>query len=108
MVRQVLLDEGLARPLQGLARGLAVVLRRFLGTRGGDLLSTSRSRFPSTSQVLLFLDAIRVVEVVPGEGLDDSRGRPEPKTHDAEPLLDTSRVVQGRPQNLQTLHGSHH
>ena len=104
-MREVLLDEGLARPLQSFARRRPVVLCCAFGTGRGDAFPCLRSRFPGASQVLLFLDAIRVVEVVPGQSLDYSRRRPEPKTHDAEALLDAPRVVQGRSENLQTLHG---
>ena len=65
VVRQVLLDEGLSGSLQGLARSFSMIFGRFLGARRHYLLSTSRSRFPSASQILLFLDSIRMIEMVP-------------------------------------------
>ena len=77
----------------GLARGLAVVLGRFLGARRHYLLSTSRSRFPCASQIFFLLDAIRMVEVVPVQSLDYPRRRQEPKAHDAEALLDAPRIM---------------
>jgi hypothetical protein len=93
MVRQVLLDERFSSALQGFARRRPVVLCCAFGTGRGDAFPCLRSRFPGASQVLLFLNAIRVVEVVPRQSLDDSRGRPEPKPHDAEPLFHTSRIM---------------